>query len=122
MLKIHTKLIATIVAALLMGSAIGEEKHTHSFSKDIEIFHDVLAPLWHAQAGQERSQNICEQASKLDQVAREIHSGDAGELLKSIDTLMAQCRSNQSNIDGTFAHVHDAFHHLVEHKSHARPQ
>ena len=119
--KIYTKLIVAIVAVLFAGSAIGEEKgekHKHNFAKDVDALHAVLAPLWHARPGKERSQNVCAQAHKLESLAKEIHSGDAKALLVSIAALKAQCQASPSDIDAAFSQVHDAFHHLAEHKGH----
>lgn len=121
MSRIQTKLIVVIVALLTAGSAIGEdkaEKHIHSFAKDIDDFHAVLAPLWHARPGNERSQKVCAQANKLENLAREIHSGDAKKLLASIAELKAQCQANPPDIDALFSQVHEAFHGLAEHKGH----
>lgn len=116
MLKKQTKLIAATVAMLLAGHASAAEKHMHNFAKDVDALHEVLGPLWHAPKGRERAQNVCAQAGKLESLSREIHSGDTKVLLASIADLKAQCKTNPSDIDATFSQVHDAFHHLAEHK------
>lgn len=116
MLKIHMKLIVATVAILLAGSASAAEKHRHSFAMDVDALHEVLGPLWHAPKGRERAQNVCAQAGKLESLSREIHSGDTKALLASIADLKAQCKTNPSDIDAAFSGVHDAFHHLAEHR------
>lgn len=118
MIKIHTELVFAVMAVLLAGNVIAEEKHKHSFSKDVDALHDVLAPLWHAPKSKERSQNVCAQSGKLATLAKEINSGDPKELQTSIADLQAQCKVNPSDIDAAFSLVHDAFHHLTEHKEH----
>lgn len=110
-----------IGAALLAGSSIAEdahEEHPHNFSKDVDAFHAVLAPLWHAKAGKERSQKVCAQASKLESLAREIQSGDAKALLAATMELKVQCKATQIDIDAAFSKVHESFHRLAEHKEH----
>lgn len=116
MLKKQTKLIVATMAVLLAGAAGAAEKHRHSFAKDVDALHEVLAPLWHAPKGRERVQNVCAQAGKLESLSKEIHSGDTRALLASIADLKAQCTTNPSDIDAAFSQVHDAFHHLAEHR------
>lgn len=116
MLKKQTKLIVATVAILLAGNAIGAEKHMHSFARDVDALHEVLGPLWHAPKGKQRAQNVCAQVGKLESLSREISSGDNKALLASIADLKTQCKTNPSDIDATFSQVHDAFHHLAEHK------
>jgi hypothetical protein len=103
-------LIIVLAAALATGSAAA----AGTFAKDVDALHAVLAPLWHAKPGKERSQNTCAQAAQMEQLTREIHSGDTKTLLASISTLKAQCETNPNDIDAAFSHVHDAFHHLAE--------
>jgi len=117
--RIHTKLIVAIAAVLFAGSAVGEDKderHMHSFAKDVDALHAVLAPLWHERPGKERSQNVCAQAHKLEKLTKEIHGVDVRTLLESIAALKAQCQANPSDIDAVFSQVHEAFHYLAEHK------
>lgn len=111
----HMKLIVATMAILLAGTAGAAEKHRHSFARDVDALHEVLGPLWHAPKGKERAENVCAQASKLESLSREIHSGDSGALLASIADLKVQCKSDPSDIDAAFSRVHDAFHHLAEH-------
>ncbi|MFA7269900.1 MAG: hypothetical protein WC073_11195 [Sterolibacterium sp.] len=112
--------IVAIVATLLAGSAIAEnnhENHRHQFSKDVDALHEVLAPLWHAHAGNERSQKVCAQAQKLESLTRDIQSGDTKNLLGTIAALKAQCQASPTDIDAVFSQVHEAFHRLAEPKA-----
>jgi hypothetical protein len=115
--KKYSHLIVLIVAVLLAGSISAEdnhEKHSHSFPKDVDALHAVLAPLWHSRAGKERSQKVCAQADKLEALTRSIRSGDAKVLLASIAALKLQCQASPVDIDAAFSQVHEAFHRLAE--------
>lgn len=116
MLKKQTKLIVITVAVLLADNVSAEEKHVHNFAKDVDALHEVLGPLWHARKGKQRAQNVCAQVGKLESLSREIRSGDNKALLASIADLKTQCKTNPSDIDAAFSGVHEAFHHLAEHR------
>jgi hypothetical protein len=121
MTRNHTTLIAIIAAVLLIGSAFAQdnhELHEHSFAKDVDAFHAVLAPLWHAKAGKERSQKVCTQADKLESLATGIHGTDTKHLIESLAAVRVQCQANPTKIDEAFAQVHEAFHHLAGHEEH----
>lgn len=121
MTRRHTRLILVMATALMAGSAIAEdnhEKHEHSFTKDIDAFHAVLAPLWHARAGKERSQKVCAQADKLENLTTQIRSGDAKTLLAAVAALKVQCKASPADIDTAFSQVHEAFHRLAEPEEH----
>jgi len=114
----HVHLVVVIVAALLSGSAIAEaehKEHAHNFSQDVDALHAVLAPLWHATAGKERSKKVCARANKLETLTRNIQNGDTTLLLESITALKSQCKTNPTKIDDAFSKVHEAFHGLAEH-------
>jgi hypothetical protein len=116
----YRNLIVAIVATWLAGSAIAEdshEKHAHDFAKDVDALHAVLAPLWHARAGKERSQKVCAQADKLESLTRDIHSGDTKTLLVSLGALKARCQASPTDIDAAFSQVHEAFHRLADPRS-----
>lgn len=112
-----TTLIGSLFAALSCSIGFAQtpnEAHTHRFSADVDAFHSVLAPLWHAPAGKERAQNTCAQTSRLDQLARDIRSADAKPLVASIGNLQTQCQTHPSDIDAALKQVHQAFHQLIE--------
>lgn len=118
---ICSNLIAALVAALLANSAVAQDnhdKHMHAFAKDVDALHTVLAPLWHAPNGKERSQAICAKAQQLDDLTRAISSGDARHLQTAVVALKAQCQSRPTDVDAVFAQLHDAFHRLAEPKAH----
>ena len=109
------------ISVLMAGSAWAQdnhEKHAHSFSKDVDALHAVLAPLWHAEAGKERSQKVCTQVDTLEGLTKEINGADTKPLLTSLTALRKQCQANPTKIDVAFSQVHEAFHHLAEPKGH----
>ena len=109
--------IVLTAAALSLGSPAAQaqqERHAHGFAKDVDAFHSALAPLWHARAGQERSRHVCEQAPRLESLAKEIRSADSRPLLASIAALRTQCGTDPGAVDAAFAQVHEAFHRLAE--------
>lgn len=116
--KKSASLIVALAAAHLIGSASAEDHREghmhHHFPKDIDAFHSVLAPLWHARPGKERSQNACAKAGEMERLAKDIRSGAAAPLLASIGTLKKKCQGNQADIDAALFDVHEAFHRLAE--------
>jgi hypothetical protein len=105
------------VVGLFAGSTLAQdrhENHSHAFPKDIDAFHATLAPLWHAQAGKQRSESVCAQAGKLESLASEIRKADTKALVASVTALKAQCKASPTNIDSAFSDVHDAFHRVME--------
>lgn len=111
-------LIALFAATLLTGGAVAaeppEHHHHHAFAQDVDAFHAVLAPLWHAKPGKERSRNTCAKVGELETLAGNIRSADAKPLLGSIAVLKKQCQTSPGKIDAAFSEVHEAFHRLIE--------
>ncbi len=91
------------------------EKHSHHFAADVEAFHAILSPLWHAAEGAERLANACNEASNLRDSARAIKSKSNKSLSKSLKAFSKQCKKDQSSAADAFTRVHDEFHHLIEH-------
>ena len=117
MKKKFTKVFSALVAATCLGTAIADDhQHHHQFAKDIEAFHAILAPVWHARPGPERLPNACAKVDELARLASDIRSTDASKLVASIASMKTACQSRQSDIDGAFYDVHEAFHHLLDAK------
>lgn len=119
MTKVYANLVVAVMFSLSAGGALGEgktENHTHEFARDVDDFHTALAPLWHANPGEARTQNVCDQAEELENLAARIHSGDPKALLSSIGELRAKCGTVSPDIDAAFSQVHHEFHKLVEHR------
>ena len=119
--KKFTSLIFALAAAHFAGSAIAEDHHEghthHRFPKDVDAFHSVLAPLWHARPGKERAQNACAKAGEMERLAKDIRSGDATPLLAAVGALKKKCPGDQADIDAALFDVHEAFHRLAEPKT-----
>jgi hypothetical protein len=98
------------------ASADGQGHHHDQFAKDVDAFHAVLAPVWHARPGPERTQDACAKAGEMARLAIEIRSTDASQLVASIPKLKTKCDSNKSGVDAALFDVHEAFHHLIDAK------
>ena len=111
-----------LLAALLTAGAIGsagaagqhEGHHHHRFAADVDAFHSVLAPVWHAAPGKERNRNACWQTARMAKLVQEIRSADAGRLQASIDVLKERCRDAKDGVEEALSDVHDEFHRLIE--------
>ncbi|TXG93025.1 MAG: hypothetical protein E6R10_04585 [Rhodocyclaceae bacterium] len=117
---LHQKLIAALLAAGAIGSTCAAEPnneaghHHHHFAGDVEAFHSVLAPIWHAPRGQARNRSACRQAGRMAELAQAIHSVDPGKLQASLVGLKDRCRAGKGGIEAALSDVHDEFHHLIE--------
>lgn len=107
------KLFGASLAVACLGSAIADDHHHHHFAKDIEAFHAVLAPVWHARPGPERLPNACAKVDELGRLASDIRSSDAAKLVASIATMKTACQGKPGDVDGAFRDVHEAFHQLI---------
>lgn len=114
-----TKKIKLLSVALLIASGFvhADEHHPHpKFAKDVDAFHAVLAPLWHARPGSERSQNTCAKVGEMSKLAADIRTTNSTQLVESLATLSGVCQSNPAGVDGAFHDVHEAFHRLIDMK------
>ena len=116
MKKKCTSLFSSLVAATCLGTAIADDHHHHQFAKDIDAFHAVLAPVWHARPSPERLPNACAKVDELAGLASDIRSTNASNLVASIASMKTTCQSKQGDVDGAFYDVHEAFHHLLDAK------
>jgi hypothetical protein len=115
--KIFTKMLLAAASALCFSAALAESpghKHHHDFPKDIDAFHAVLAPIWHARPGKERSRNACAKAAEMEKLARGIQSSNATALVATITVLESKCKGKLADVDAAFFDVHEAFHHLID--------
>lgn len=106
------KLFGASLAVTCLGSAIADDHHHHHFAKDVDAFHAVLAPVWHASPGPERLPNACAKVGELERLANDIRSTNAAKLVASIATMKTACQG-KGDVDGSFHAVHEAFHHLI---------
>jgi len=114
--KFNNGKLLLVVAAFLAGSALADEHDHmhHKLSKDIDAFHAVLAPVWHARPGPQRTQDACAKAGEMARLANEIRSKDASQLVASISALKTKCESDKGGVDSALFDVHEAFHHLID--------
>ena len=96
----------------------------------VHDFHEVLAPLWHAPDGAERTVATCEGTSRLASGAAAIVAGevpeaargdaagwkaDAAALAASIDALAKLCaEEGRPGFGAGFGVVHEGFHKLID--------
>lgn len=105
------------------------EEHEHDFPASVTTFHDTMAPLWHAEAGEPRTKDTC--AALDDMIAKAGSIGEAGvpekaadqgdawnsaatELVTKLEALKATCTDSPDGFDAGFKEVHEAFHVLVK--------
>lgn len=111
-----TTLLA-LAATLPFGTAIAQgHHHHHQFAADIDAFHAVLAPVWHAKPGAARSQDACAKAGRMASLAADIRSTDAAALRTSIAALQETCAGKPAEVDGALYEVHEEFHRLIDHR------
>lgn len=104
-------------ATVATGLAIADNQHhSHRFPKDVDAFHAVLAPIWHASQGSERLLSACAKAGVMESLAKEIRSRDASGLVNSVEKMKTKCQGDQAAVEGALGKVHDAFHQLIDHK------
>lgn len=115
MVKQFTTMVLAVSTVLWVGGALAEEHgHMHhQFPQDIDAFHSLLAPIWHARPGKERAQNACAKAAEMERAARNIQSADAAPLVAALVTFGATCRGKPADVDAAFSDVHEAFHRLI---------
>ena len=116
MIKQFTRTILVGAMAFGVGAAVADEHgHAHPhFAPDVDAFHSLLAPVWHARPGKARLRDACAKAGEMARSAGEIRSADATELLAAIGRLQATCKGKPVGIDAAFFDVHEAFHHLID--------
>jgi hypothetical protein len=109
-------LLAAALATFTTGPALGQNHghEHHAFPRDIDAFHSLLAPIWHARPGPQRSADACAKAAEMDKSARAIRAADATPLIAAVTALAAQCKADPGGIDAAFFDVHEAFHKLID--------
>lgn len=112
------KWIVAVMAASLIGGAIAAEPHEHGhhhqFAKDVDAFHGVLAPVWHAAPGKARNRNACRQAGQMARLAKDVHSTDASGLQAGVAALQKKCQGGKGGVERALFEVHEEFHRLIE--------
>ena len=94
--------------------------------KAIGDFHDVLAPLWHADPGPQRTADTCQAAPKMVTLADDVVRSStpawaekANALKTATAALVEECATTRAAFDTKFHEVHEAFHATAETGPHA---
>lgn len=111
------------------GEHQGEPAHQHEFEGAVKSYHDVLSPLWHAEAGEQRTNDTCAAAADLVAKAGAIEAepvpaaaggkddawkANAAALTAASKELQTACAGDRATFDATFGKLHDSFHALIE--------
>ena len=121
--------IGSLLLLLCLGSlahADQDDAHDHSehhdFPKAVAGFHDVMAPLWHSPAGEQRQKNICTQYPSLIkqwntlQAAPSPQDVNPAQWTKAVSNLgkvltpIEQICADDDNPEYMLANVHHGFH------------
>ncbi len=119
---------AEAVAPAEASAAAEEGEQHHAFTGAVDEFHEVLAPLWHAEAGPGRVDATCANTNELSRRADAISDADApagardpiafksraATLVAAVSALQVVCDGDRAEFDARFTAVHDAFHDLTE--------
>jgi hypothetical protein len=116
MIKQFTRTFLVVAMTVGLGAAVADEHgHAHPhFAADVDAFHSLLAPVWHARPGKARTRDACAKAGEMARSAGEIRSADATALVASISRLQTSCKGKPAGIDAAFFDVHEAFHQLID--------
>ena len=113
-----TKLTKTLLAVAgiqwLGAAAAQEHRHHHQFPPDVDAFHAVLAPVWHARPGKERSREACAKAGRMETLAQDIRAADGAAVRDTVAALSPTCTKKPTDVDGALHDVHEAFHRIID--------
>lgn len=116
--KQFTRLFLAVLSVLWVSgaSADNHEAMHHHLPADIDSFHSLLAPVWHARPGKERTRNACAKAAAMEKAANAIQSADASLLATASTAFKSKCEASPADVDAALFDVHEAFHRLIEPK------
>lgn len=109
------------------GAGHGEHAHEHDFKGPVDEFHELMAPLWHAPAGEARTADTCAAVGDMIAKAEAIGAAEVPEaasdaegwrtngeaLVAAAKALDATCKDAPEGFDAGFEALHEAFHGLV---------
>jgi hypothetical protein len=112
------------------GHEHGEHGEHPKLTGAAHEFHEVLAPLWHAEKSPERAKKTCEAIPTFEQHAAAVdkevpadaaraaaaHASAQG-LIAAVGELKAECakpEAGRADFEAKFGAVHEAFHKLME--------
>ncbi len=96
-----------------------EHGHEHEGGHDklagpLKDFHDVLAPLWHADKGPEREKKTCAAVASFEERAAATKDEPMVVSVGALKVECAKAEGARADFDAKFAAVHEAFHHAME--------
>jgi hypothetical protein len=104
-----------------------EDEHHGKLSPEVNAFHEVLRPLWHAEKGDKRKADTCaavpQLTSSADAIAKSVPpetanadrwTGATKALVAAVPELDTACKSgDMGKFETAFSNLHDAFHALM---------
>jgi hypothetical protein len=111
----------------------GHEEHLEhpELTPEMTAFHDVLAPLWHAEAGPQRMADTCAAVDNMRGLGEQVIAhppatvdetawvNEGSFLQNTLNELEASCANNGEpdegvlTFDAAFERVHEAFHAIM---------
>ena len=110
------------------GHAEGEgHHHDKDMSPPLKSFHDVLAPVYHAEKGPGRVDKTCADAPAMTKGAAAVANEEGVDhttarkerdeaLTKSVADLETACKGDKAGVEAALEKVHDAFHAFLKEK------
>jgi len=98
-------------------------EHHEGMPPALDKFHDVLAPHWHAEKGEQRMKDTCAAIGAFHSGAEAVAkaksdaawTASATELQAAVDGLDATCKANDATgFELAFEKVHQSFHKMLE--------
>jgi hypothetical protein len=100
----------------------------HKMTPELTAFHDVMAPLWHAEAGDKRMKETCGSVGKFEMNAESVKKASAPtgvdamtwstaatKLGTDVAALKDKCTATDAAaFEPAFANVHNSFHGMME--------
>ena len=106
-----------LVLALALSACGGKSPPPPSAApaKDaVAAFHDILAPLWHAEEGPQRVRDTCNAVAEMQTRAQAIADARkdqaSASLVQAVTELGKECGGGQAEFSEKLAAVHEAFH------------
>lgn len=109
------------------GEHAGSAEHPMEMPAEMQAFHDVLAPRWHAPQGAQRMKDTCDAVTQLQSNADAIGKATppttanadtwtnaTRALVDAVSELATACQGgNMGTFEAAFTKVHEAFHALM---------
>jgi hypothetical protein len=112
------------------GHEHGEHGEHPKLAGAMHEFHEVLAPLWHAEKSPERAKKTCEAVPTFEQRAAAVdkeapadaarasaHHAAAQGLIAAVGELKTECakpEAGRADFEAKFKAMHEAFHKVME--------